>query len=182
MSTRTKSSRAFANTQNEINSYACVLFPEEKKYSVLSCSKIRHDRENKARKYTLHRGQEYDLVIICKGNKQACDKRARIFEKALETDANNDLSSLSSGDDESETNNFSDSFEESVKPVKIYKKNQTKKKIVNSSSINSITTEYLRTTTISVTPDNAYATNDHQFSIAQANQQHISSEHQPENS
>jgi hypothetical protein len=128
MATRTKSTRATAFTQNEANLYACVFFPEEKKYSVLSCTKIRQDRENKARKFVLQGGQEYDLVIICKGNKQACEKRARIFEKALETDANNDLSSACSDVDESETYNYSISSEESVKRVTMNNKNQTKKK------------------------------------------------------
>ena len=128
----------------------------------------------------LQGGQEYDLVIICKGNKQACEKRARIFEKALETDANNDLSSACSDVDESETYNCSISSEESVKRVTMNNKNQTKKKkkIVNSTSINSITTEYLRTTTISVIPDDAYAINDQLFSPAQSNQHLLSVQHQ----
>jgi hypothetical protein len=107
---------------------------------VIKCSLVKKD--SKGQSFIREKGKNFEIVILCIGSRDACNKRTALIEKTMETDAND---YNSSSEDENNSNFESDDMSE--ESPKKNKKTQKRARLVNSSSYGSITNEYIKTTT-----------------------------------
>ena len=102
--------------------------------------------DSKGQSCVREKGKDFAIVVFCIGTKDACNKRAALIEKTMDTDANDDedISDDKAVDSDDSGEGIGDDICANI-PTNS-RNNQKLPRLINSSSYGSITSEYVKTT------------------------------------